>query len=384
MEAKKCESKASFVTGGVTRFMPVGVIFLVLVLVNTPSAASPPSTSPQYFCDSVINPSSTLLGQSAGVGPFNAMILVSLLILLMMLNISAISYLLGSTFRIDKLANFGKTEIGEVAVTLIVVLLTLGTFTVINTASYTGSSGTYQTVPGNFLALSGGTLNPDIFYGDCVTLAGASLNTLGNMVSVFAANRVTSIWSAYNYGVTISEEGLNTVKPLAGLSLSQIMLAKLADLGFGLMVVPLGVAMVLGVFFALFPIFLYLGIILRTLPWTRAIGGAFLGLFIGFYVVFPLLIFLMGSQVNVSTINYSDGGAGSSGLSPSIGFQLPNQSAFGFGIVVIFFHNVVSQMAYLVFVIILSFIIAYDFMEYASDFLGAPSLSSLQALKKII
>src|SRR5580658_5144047 len=87
----------------------------------------------ESFCASIIGP--TVLGGGAGsttVNAANSMIELSLLILLLMLNVAALAYLLGSGFRISNLANFGRTEIGEVALTALVVFIFIGSFLAVN------------------------------------------------------------------------------------------------------------------------------------------------------------------------------------------------------------------------------------------------------------
>jgi hypothetical protein len=40
----------------------------------------------------------------------------------------------------------------------------------------------------------------------------------------------------------------------------------------------------------MFPILLYLGLLLRVIPWTRSAGGYLISFFIGFYFFYPLLL----------------------------------------------------------------------------------------------
>jgi hypothetical protein len=63
----------------------------------------------------------------------------------------------------------------------------------------------------------------------------------------------------------------------------------------------------------MFPILLYLGLLLRVVPWTRSAGGYLISFFIGFYFFYPLLLTFFFSldtfrniqlQANVSSLSY--------------------------------------------------------------------------------
>lgn len=337
------------------------------------------------FCNQIVGPSTVLSG-GAGSGPVaavNTILIISLLILLVMLNIAALVYLVGSAFRIGRLVQFGRTEIGEVLLTIVVVFIFIGSFAAVDTLPLSN----------NFLALSPGTLSQGIFSADCNYLAAASLNALGNIVPIFAAENVVTFAQSLTFSFTWSGLGASA-SPYAGFSISLIMLNNVANIAYLFIGLPLAGAAIIGIFFAIAPIFLYLGIILRTIPFTRAAGGAFLGLFIAFYVLFPLLIYLLITQVSPCTspvtptgqcISFSTYSTGTlfNNVGPGITWA-PSYSDLGFGLAIEFVETVISQVFYVVFAFILALIISFDFMEAAGDVLGAPSLSSSQTLRKLI
>ena len=207
---------------------------------------------------------------------------ISLLLMLVMSFAIAIMYGIGYAFRIDKLLRFAKSEIGEILLTLLIVLLFVGTF------NLTSSNITAK----NFFAAGNGALNNNIFVSDCTMLVQQSFNlipvmfTFGLMTTSLNAIGSLSVSFAPNYmGFRFS--------PLIGISAITSVTNTLMYGTSGFTLILMGAATFLVIIYALFPLFLYLGIILRTLPWTRPAGGAFLGMFIAFYILFPLLIYFM-------------------------------------------------------------------------------------------
>lgn len=355
---------------------PLRLLILAIAFASLlPSVAGAQQYNVAAFCSNIIGP--TVLGGGTGsttVNAANSMIGLSLLIMLVMLNIAALAYLLGSGFRISNLATFGKTEIGEVVVTALVVFIFIGSFLAVNTLPPTN----------NYLALDSGLLNKGIFQSDCINLAGGSLTAVGEIAPLYGLSDLVAFESSVKYQFSVSGEGYSA-SPLSGLSVSVALLGNLATILFVLIALPLAGAVILGIFYAISPLFLYLGIILRTVPFTRAAGGALLGFFIAFYVIFPLLIYLLISQVTVApvTVNVTPGGQLFNNLSPS-DLLAPPYFEFGFGITKLIISAAMAELLYVIFAFVFSLVIAFDFMEAAGDLLGAPSLSSSQALKNLI
>ncbi len=184
---------------------------------------------------------------------------------------------------------------------------------------------------------------------------------------------------------------------MGGFGLISSIIKYLINFSNSLVGISIGVAFFLNIIYSLFPLFFYFGIVLRCLPWTRAAGGAFLGLFFGFYVVFPLLLHAFIVE-------------GAAALTPMPAVQVPSQNPFvsagetaiaGMGNFVknIFTalsdlnpYNIIGTYAALIieplikflFALIISILISFDFTELVGDFLGAPSLSSSNALKGVL
>lgn len=207
---------------------------------------------------------------------------ISLLIMLVMFFVSGVLYGLGYAFRIDKLLRFARNEIAEVLLTGLIVLLFVGTFTIMGTAV-----GAH-----NLFALGGGTLNDNVFLSDCTLLSQDSFSLIGPIVGVGFQGVLLSFWGSLKVGLAPNFFGV-TFSPLGGYTILVPIINLLIYTGSGFMAVLLGSTIFLSLIYSLFPLFLYLGIILRTVPWTRPAGGAFLGLFIAFYAAFPLLMYYM-------------------------------------------------------------------------------------------
>ena len=355
------------------------------MLACLPSAQTPITWTNVGFCTSALSPQNSVL--EVGPNNFNTLILVSALLLFLMVTIASFVYLIGYAFRVDKLMRFGKAELGEVAITAIIVIIFLGSFAALSSFPTVSVSGAvYSTVPGNFLAIAPSTLSPNLYLSDCNALSQASLTALGDLPPLLVSQKWVELYTSISFGQYIAYAGASE-KPFAGLNIVNIALSDITNLGFVIAFLPIAVALIIGLFFAVFPLFLYLGIIFRTIPWTRAAGGAFLGLFIAFYILFPLLIYLLISQVNVTQIYLNSGGLSSFSLSwleNPISLFTPSSSAYGPGLISVFIQTVMAQLVYIVFAVVFALLISFDFMETMGDLLGAPSLRSSDTLRKII
>ncbi len=379
------------------------VMMLVAVLAALPMISNAHAAIRAFdygFCNSVF--SSSIGGGGSGYGvlqigpnPFYSLMLSAMLLLLLMFNIGAFLYLIGSALRIDRLVRFGKTEIGEIVVTAIVVFIFLGSFQLINFSTYSvaGGLGPNVQVPQNhFLNLAPGTTSPDVFYSDCLSLANATNGAISDIVDLMEVQQSNTFFGSFSYGLVWANFGFTGIAPLGGLSQSTAVLNSIANVAFLLVGVDLGISVILGFFFAILPLFFYLGIVLRSFPWTRAAGGAFLGLFVGFYIVFPLLLYLLISSVQITTVAGAaytpqdlcqQTGLCQGGLNSFSAF-FPSAQNLGFGLAAAFVFGVIGSLSYILLGIIISFIISYDFMEAAGDLLGAPALSSSQTLRNVI
>jgi hypothetical protein len=270
----------------------------------------------------------------------------------------------------------------------VIVFVFLGTFQAVTFNPIFGSNQALAPT-GNFFAVSPTVTQPSTFQADCNQLASASGDAIGNLFGLLALQETNQLVSSLKYEINIGD-GLLVfgASPFAGLSGAYYAIDQVSNIGFLLVSLPFAVSGLLWVFFGLFPIFFYLGIIFRTFPWTRAAGGSFLGLFLAFYLMFPTILYLLISAIP-PTASLTISGAGSpasiiSNINPLNIFAGDFASLLGFQAITEFIQETLSQVLYLLIAILISFIISFDFMEAVGDLLGAPSLRSDNTLRKVI
>ncbi|MCW6159734.1 MAG: hypothetical protein LVQ95_01435 [Candidatus Micrarchaeales archaeon] len=353
------------------------VLLLVPLLSMVTGAQTVQQSAAQIYCANVITPQS----------PINANIVGDIIpILLTMTAIIALVYLFGYTFRIDKLLRFGKTEFGELIVTGIVVSAFIGgIFAVSN--------------PNNYY---------NAFNTDCQQLYTNFYIMLGEFRGILLSNFVISFISSTSFELDKNYWGIKDAAPLVGLSyISTVLLSTLTNVAFGIAGLQLAITLVLAIFFTLLPLFFYAGIIFRTFPWTRAVGGAFLGLFAAFYIAFPGLMSVMlvtycqgAGTPGGCTLPAAIGGANyignqlgsvpSSSLSPLGDFSVFKSYFSGWDFSALFFQfsstisNVIAPSLSNIIAILVAFLISYDLMEALGDLLGSPSLSSSTTFRRLL
>jgi hypothetical protein len=377
---------------------PLLLLILALMLALIPNATAATSSFTTGFCSGnangggVIPANSVLSGQTQGE---QGLINVSLLIMLTMLFIVAIIYMISYVLNLDLLRNIAKGEIGEVIITGIIVLVFIGTF---NIAAASVNSN-------NVVHIAGSSFGRNLYTDDCAYLGAASLDLIPPYLSLNVIRLVVGTITSLNVVIAPAFFGFE-VKPFQGYALFDTVLGILDDMIGIFIALILAVVVLMGFIYGLFPLFLYAGIILRTLPWTRAAGGAFLGLFIGFYVLFPILLHMMltgyigglpTSSVTTSSNNVIGSLLTTTTSKQSSATQIITQisnfitSSYVFssgggsvGLVNYYLTNVVEPAAFTIVSIVISFIIAFDFADIAGDILGAPSLSAGSIMSKYI
>jgi hypothetical protein len=354
---------------------------LALLLTSSASAQSLLASVPT-ICSQLTN-TAPILSNTTGQGQ---LLLISLILLLVMLFVSIGAYMLGRAFDINLLLKFSRDEMREIAVTALVVIVFLGSFTAIS-----GSAGL-----GGFVLSKSGTSSSTVFSADCNSLATSSLNMVGTWVAVSTYQQLFMIVQSVYISIQPGDMG-PAFNPFSGVSIltdpTDGMITNFAMFAGVLAVFTMAIAVMLGIFYTLFPLFLYVGIVLRTIPFTRAAGGAFLGLFIAFYFVFPFLMYFFISPYSQATINSAlpsatslimpggdtnPLGAVTSGISQSL-------SGLGSSAMLPWFMDDVADPAiFLVLAVVFSLMISMDFMESLGDMLGSPSLSQRGALRGLI
>ncbi len=347
---------------------------------------------------------------SQGVG---SVVGLTVIIMLAVVLVMAVVYMISQVIRVPSLENFIKVELAEMFGTMAIIAIF---FTGFYAAALAGSAtGSGSTVTNPNLHFNGP--GRSIFVGDCEMIGGASIQLFPTVFITGVINTGLNIVDSFRMKITPGGFGF-AVSPLQGLAMIPTTIGELNGILSAFMLVLLALNFLLGLIYALFPVFLYLGVVLRAFPWTRAAGGIFIAMFIGFYVVFPLMIYatvggfasatysdsyvayttsssaagISGFTSGTSTTNLGTvgrlGGDNNNGpgmmaflgnvLYSMIGF--PNSQGLINGYVTDFMGPAVMIMVEIAF----SFIVALDFADILSDILGAPSLSTQGLLGRLV
>jgi hypothetical protein len=379
--------------------------------------ASGVSSFTQYLCNgspqgSGIIPAQPVIG-TGSIGVTSVVGLTIIIMIAMFLVMGAI-YVIGDMMGLPSLKNMMKTEVAEMMATSILIAVFFGAFFVASFASVGGvasqSSTANPTLHFNGPARS-------VFVADCIMISNTSTALLFPIFTSGVISYGIDFVDSVNLKITPGGFGF-TDSPLTGLSIIGSTLTELSELLSAFVFVLLSINLLLGMIYAAFPIFLYLGIVFRAFPWTRALGGIFIAIFIGFYVVFPLMInatvggFSAATYNEVSSGYYNSASAngissftssssannintvaaqsGAFGSFPSmvsyVGGTLYSLVGFpgGYGILNGFIADFMGPPIMVMIELAFSFIIALDFADILSDILGAPSLQTERLMGKLL
>lgn len=346
---------------------------------------------------------------------FNYLLGIGLLIILLILALDGILYAIGRAFGINKLVDYVRREYVEVLANIIIIIVVLvGGFYIFNNASIffgnlaAAGAGSSLVLPPPPSGAAGSNASPGLFINVCNNYENSIINNnLYNYISV-----VLYLFFVESTTSTIVNADPNAfgfaIKPFTGVQTLLTTLWSEEAISFAIISMGALVVILLFVIYFLFPIFFYVGIVLRCFPWTRAAGGSMLALFISFYIFLPALLYAF-SQVSVNSITLCGGtgtfpstqslcnsgqaigNLGSSIYSDAKGyldavFSIIGETSFGVTMFenVIDFTNVVAYAVLQMIGLIISFIIAYDLLEFLGDILGAPSLQSNRILGKVL
>ncbi len=354
-------------------YTKIAMLALALLLLGG-NLASAQTTTTSYtntaFCSNAISQSSAVLHS----GSYGGMLGISMMIIVVMALIIGIAYAIGYSFKVEKILQFAKAEMGEIIITLLIIFIFFGAIFTVSPSGFIkiGPSSTYNT-----------------YQMDCLMLAGSSVDVFRSLATYFIPETYyLQLLRDFTVNIMPLHFGVS-FNPLKGFGLLYHILNMLTGIAGGLAELFVALIIFLSIIYSVFPVFLFLGIILRTIPWTRAAGGAFLGLFIGFYLMFPLMLYFMmqysPASAVTSTLNTNSFFSNLGSFISSTGSFLSNIWYMAtFNIISMFVTDIVEPLIFTLFVLIISLIVSYDFMELMGDALGAPSLSSSNTLKRIL
>jgi len=227
---------------------------------------------------------------------------IALLIVTMVFAVLAILYAIGYAFGVTRLLVFVKTEYLESFLNILIIvalfggaaILTGGMIFISNLGnaviSAAGAAGPAQQIALGTSTASGYQDINGIYNSVCTTYMGDAISHLGGLTGLNAISYGYTI--AAGFKIQLMPNGMGIIlAPLSGITPYLLLIGFLTPLISGVIGIEIGVIFFMVIVYYLFPLLLFVGVLMRSFPWTRAAGGTLIALFIGFYVFFPALIY---------------------------------------------------------------------------------------------
>jgi len=335
----------------------------------------------------------------------NSLIGISMLIILAMLMIAGVAYSIGQAFHLDPLINFSKAEMLEGGGNLaIIAVVGIAMAFAPASLSFFSNLATFSSGTGS---VSSGTGSINTMYVNLCNDINTNVITasLENWFGIFVNLMITNVFATsspptggFKLSIMPNNFGI-AVDPFQGVALLTQLLWDEQTTYFGGMFLGMFMIVILFIIYYLFPLFLYIGIALRSFPWTRPAGGSLIALFIAFYIIFPALMFpflgISGHGLSgkgfceSSTFNatYSNICNAGSFLTTS-GKEIFGLLNYDFGN--IYYENVFAFIQGLQFIgidlvgLIIALIVSYEMVEKIGTILGAPSLQGARMLGRVV
>ncbi|ASI14031.1 multipass membrane protein [Candidatus Mancarchaeum acidiphilum] len=366
------------------RFAAVGISLFLVLFMELGTGFAPAATTsylPANLCGSMYN----VAGNPTGFVKYESLtglLAISLILLTIMLLITGVLWAFGGLLEMPKLKESARSEIGEVLLTGLIVVIILGSFSLTNFSA------------GDALPLSNGLFSSRIYYDDCNVIFTGVQKGISEDIGLLAYDDVVKLISSLTLTIEPGYFGYS-FSPYAGMGYGSNVIGVTMSIVGGVVMLSFAGILVLNYVFIIMPIFLFIGIVLRTIPWTRPAGGAFIGMFIGFFILFPLLLHFMivGSiqTINLATVSSSTPTSlpGLSGLTNVLNIMGDIEgyvSDFSGGIAAVnsVITDIIGPLLYIILSLLITLIIAFDFTDTMGDLLGSPSLSSSGGLKKLV
>ncbi len=369
-------------------------------------------SQPIIQCTSIFSSSSSYDPALAKATNYGSIVSISLLIILAMMLVAGLVYAFGYTFHIETLLNFAKAELLESMINVAII-------TVVGiTLAWEGGAINFFV---NFAALQGGSAVASssasaMYVSLCNNIQNnVVITSFTNWFGVFLNLYVTNIFASnappglggLTFYLIPNSAGI-AFTPFQGISVMTALLWDEQTTYFGSIFLGISIIMLLVMIYFLFPLFLYIGIALRSFPWTRPAGGSLIALFIAFYIIFPALIYPFSVNNPASGTNAGRGfcniGTSTSGQTGTFSkfstlCSVPNfvsgswsaySSIITFNLGDLFYANVFAFVQGLETVginlvgLIIGLLISYELVEKIGGLLGAPSLQGSRALSRIL
>ncbi len=384
---------------------------IALICMLSLVGATSPSTTPisgSGFCTYLYSPP-TIVGPTGvglnGINPsqydwstYTGLLVIALVIVLAVLAVIGLVYATGRAFGINGMVEFAKTEYFESFANVVLIVVIAGgmtaIFSVMLLVSNMLASG-ISSVPTISVPAISLTTSAQMYNALCSNYMGALFGVGLHILVVYVQEILFNFVGTVAIDLAPNGQGILpyvpgfSFSPLIGLLIVPQALGIVVSLMFFIGLVNLGMVLLLFIIYYLFPLFLYLGILLRSFPWTRAAGGAFLALFIAFYIVMPAILYPF-SLITSSASIYSLSAGTSSIDSINTFFTFINGVVSQNWINTIPYTVISSDIAFAMGTIlqmigfIIALMVSFDLMEALSDVLGAPSMTSNNLLRRFI
>jgi hypothetical protein len=216
----------------------------------------------------------------------------SLLIISVEVSVLAVVYALGKVFSHEKLITYSRGELTQALANIILIAVIFAFFSIINT---------YDTIKSLQSQLS------DIrCSGYKYALPMFVWNAIASLFAEFELNQVKvdipipvapAVWIKIILGV-------NKIQFVEGVSPFLDVIDRLFGFFSGGYLFFFATQIFLNFIIEMFPTLLYLGLLLRVIPWTRSAGGYLIAFFITFYFFYPILLQYLFSIEEFKTIEY--------------------------------------------------------------------------------
>jgi hypothetical protein len=380
------------------RFVVLSAVLAVLLVgILHASIFQLPSGQSVFSCTALftnsVNGKPLVSPAIATYSSYTGLISVALLVVMAMFMVMAVIYALGIAFRWDMLMNFAKREYLEGFVTILIIL-----FIAAGIAAFSGAESSI----GSIFSTTSGTTVPGTFQTLYTSLCNNIFSKMvvpGFLMVLWTDVNKLMISLISNFKIEFAPGGMGiVVNPFAGFSsLNQLIwvesgIATFMVVGGGLII------MLLFVIYYLFPIFLFLGVALRAFPWTRAAGGAFIALFIAFYVLFPAIMYPFtvsySSTNNPSSISAAICKSGTSTCPSGIGLALDSFTQY-LGVInldigyseytnLLYFSQLFIYIVLDFMGLVIALLISYDTVTIFGKLLGSNSVSGSGIMGKIL
>ncbi len=232
---------------------------------------------------------------SISASSYSGIISITFLIIIAVLVSLGIVYALGMTFGIDSFKRFVKREYLEQFVNLVLLVAIAGGMAFAGNAIAAVSNVALVSLSPSASPASNSSFST--FSQLCSTYGSVASYLMAGYLSLQLPLLVTNLFNLASISVSPGPFLTITLQPLQG---SYIFIQTInTELGvYGAMAgLSLAVMFLLFLIYTIFPLFLYLGVLFRSIPFTRSIGGSLISLFICFYIIFPAIL----APINVAT-----------------------------------------------------------------------------------